>query len=162
MRQSSKEARMLRSFKALLLASVLATGSLVILAPLPAQAHVERTVGKYHLAIGWGAEPTYVGIFNSVQIFLRDAGDKPVNDLGDTLKVDVINGTQTKSFSFEPNFEVGEFGTEGDYRAWIIPTTVGNYTFHVTGTIKGTRVNITVTSGPQTFDAVKDPTEVEF
>jgi hypothetical protein len=86
-------------------------------------------------------------------------------DLGDTLKVDVSQGSdqaQKLSLSMEPNFEVGEFGTPGDYRAWFIPTTPGAYTFHFTGTIKGQRVDQRFTSGPTTFDEVKDSAEVQF
>jgi predicted RNA-binding protein with TRAM domain len=152
---------MLRSFKALVVVSALAAGTLIVLTPNAAHAHAERRAGAYTLAIGWGSEPAYAGIANSVQVLLsRD--EKPVNDLGDTLKVEVSNGGQTKSLSFEPNFEVGEFGTEGDYRAWITPTVPGKYTFHLTGTIKGTRVNVSITSGEDTFDDIHDPAEIQF
>jgi hypothetical protein len=140
-------------------------GLLLALGAAPASAHEERKVGKYALAVGFGDEPAYTGEKNSVQMFLHDASDKPVVDLGDTLKVDVSQGsddTQTLSLGMEPNFEVGEFGTPGDYRAWFIPTTPGAYTFHFTGTIKGQRIDQRFTSSPTTFDEVKDPAEVEF
>jgi hypothetical protein len=140
-------------------------GLLLALGAAPAAAHEERKVGKYTLAVGFGDEPAYSGEKNSVQMFIHDASDKPVVDLGDTLKVDVSQGsddTQKLSMSMEPNFEVGEFGTPGDYRVWFIPTTPGAYTFHFTGSIRGQRVDQKFTSSPTTFDDVQDPQQVEF
>ncbi len=142
-----------------------AAGLLVALGAAPASAHEERKVGRYAVAVGFGDEPAYAGTKNSVQILIRDVNDKPVVDLGDTLKVDVSQGTddtQKLSMTMEPDFEVGEFGTPGDYRAFFIPTAPGVYTFHFTGSIKGQRVDQKFTSSPTTFDEVKDPAEVEF
>jgi hypothetical protein len=136
----------------------------------PASAHEERKVGNYMLAVGFGDEPAYAGEKNSVQMFLHDAKtDKPIVDLGDTLKVEVTQGAgsaandaQKLTMSMEPDFEVGEFGTPGDYRAFFIPTTPGTYTFHLTGSIKGQKVDEKFTSGPQTFSDADDPAQVEF
>lgn len=133
----------------------------------PASAHEERTIGKYHVEVGFGDEPAYMGIKNSVVMFLHDSKDKPVVDLGDTIKVDVsqagsADDTQKLSMSMQPNFEVGGDGTPGDYRAWFIPTAPGPYTFHFTGSIKGQKVDEKFTSSPTTFDAVQDPAQVEF
>jgi hypothetical protein len=130
----------------------------------PASAHEERTVGKYHFAVGFGDEPAYQSEKNSVQLLLN-VGEKPVTDLGDTLEVEVSTESapgQTLSLSFEPLFEVGEFGIPGDYRAWFIPTAPGKYTFHFTGSIKGQKVDERFTSSPTTFDEVSDPAKVEF
>jgi hypothetical protein len=136
----------------------------------PASAHEERKVGNYMLAVGFGDEPAYAGTKNSVQMFLHNAKtDKPVIDLGDTLKVDVTQGagsanddSQKLTMSMEPDFEVGEFGTPGDYRAFFIPTVPGTYTFHLTGSIKGQKVDEKFTSGPNTFADVDDPSQVQF
>jgi hypothetical protein len=146
-------------------AAVAVAGLLLALGAAPASAHEERKVGKYTVAVGFGDEPAYAGTKNSVQMFIHDANDKPVVDLGDTLKVDVSQGTDDTaklSMTMAPDFEVGEFGTPGDYRAFFIPTTAGAYTFHFTGSIKGQQVDQKFTSSPTTFDEVKDPTEVEF
>src|SRR3989442_1246990 len=103
-----------------------------------ASAHEARKVGRWNFAVGFELEPAFAGQINAVQLFLHDAADKPVPDLGDTLKVEVIFGSQTSdAFTFQPAFEVGEFGEVGDYRAAVIPTRPGTYTFHITGTIKG-------------------------
>jgi hypothetical protein len=138
---------------------------LVPLAAAPASAHEERTLGRYHAAVGFGDEPAYAGTKNSVQLILNDTAGKPVVDLGDTLKVTVsaeAASGQTTELSLEPDFEVGEFGTPGDYRGWFIPTAPGKYTFHFTGTIKGQKVDASFTSSPTGFDEVTDPQSVEF
>ena len=129
----------------------------------PALAHEERTVGKYNIAVGFGDEPAYAGQENSVQMFIHDSNDNPVTDLGETLQVEVKFGDQTMpTLNMEPNFEVGEFGIPGDYRAFFFPTRPGDYTFHITGTIKGRSVDESFTSSPSTFSSVEDASKVEF
>jgi hypothetical protein len=132
----------------------------------PASAHVLKTAGPYHLLIGFGNEPTYAGEQNSVFLLLTDAKTgAPVVDegLGDTLKVAVGFGTQTKRLplvsSFDP--DSGQ-GTKGVYNAYFIPTVPGDYTFHFSGTIHTTKVNITVKSSPTTFDSAHDPAAIQF
>jgi hypothetical protein len=149
-----------------ILAAMVAATLAALLVPLlagPAAAHQEKTVGKYHFAVGFGDEPAYAGEENSVQLLLADANDKPVTDLGNTLKVAVTTGSaEPLQLAVEPNFEVGEFGTPGDYRAWFIPTDPGSYSFHFTGTVKGQKVDQTFKSGPQTFSDVDDPSQVQY
>ena len=129
----------------------------------PAFAHEERSVGAYHFVVGWGDEPAYAGSENSVQLILATEAGKPVTNLGDSLKVEVIFGEQQMELPFEPAFDVEEgFGTPGDYRAWIIPTAPGTYTFHLFGAIGKQDVDERFTSGPTTFDDVADPAEIEF
>jgi hypothetical protein len=129
----------------------------------PAFAHEERAVGAYHFVIGWGDEPAYAGLKNSVQLILSTKAGKPVTNLGDSLKVEVIFGQQQMELPFEPAFDPEEgFGTLGDYRAWLIPTAPGTYTFHLFGSIGKQKVDERFTSGPTTFDDIADPAEVEF
>ena len=149
----------------LLVATVAATLA-ALLVPLfagPAAAHEEKTVGKYHFVVGFGDEPAYAGEKNSVQLLLADAKDKPVTDLANTLKVEVTTGTaEPLQLAMEPNFEVGEFGTPGDYRAFFIPTAPGSYSFHFTGAIKGQKIDQTFKSGPQSFSDIDDPAQVQY
>jgi hypothetical protein len=153
---------MRRRLLAAMVASTLA-GLLIPLLAGPAAAHQAKTVGKYHFVVGFGDEPAYAGERNSVQLLLADANDRPVTDLGDTLKVAVITGSaEPLQLSMEPFFEVGEFGTPGDYRAFFIPTAPGSYSFHFTGTIKGQKVDQTFKSGPQTFSDIDDPAQVQY
>ena len=128
----------------------------------PAAAHEGKLVGRYRFAVGFGDEPAYAGQRNSVQLLLSTAAGKPVTDLGDTLKVMVMAGKQTQDLSLEPNFEVGEFGTLGDYRAFFIPSTPGSFTFHFHGSIKGQKVERDFISGPNSFSNVQDPAQAAF
>ena len=116
-------------------AAVLAIGLLALL-PAIASAHEEAEVGHITMAVGFGTEPdTYAGLPNSVQLLLSHDGE-PVIDLGDSLKVTIQFGDETSDpMTFEPAFEVGEFGTPGDYRAYFVPSQPGDYTFHITGIV---------------------------
>ena len=149
------------------LATIAAVSALFIVAVAgPASAHVLRTAGPYDLLIGFGSEPTYAGAQNSVFLLLTTAKTgAPIVDegLGDTLKVEVGFGTQTKQLplvsSFDP--DSGQ-GTKGVYNAYFVPTVPGDYTFHFFGAIRGQKVNITVKSSPTTFDSAHDPATIEF
>src|SRR3954452_10060046 len=144
--------------------TVALAGALVVVPAGVASAHEEREIGPYTVAVGFGDEPAYAGGENSVQMFIHETkGDKPVVDLGPTVNVQLSYGDQqSDQLTMEPNFEVGEFGIPGDYRAFFFPTRPGDYTFHFTGDIKGTKVDETFRSGPDTFDRVQDPASVEF
>jgi hypothetical protein len=143
--------------------ALVAFAALLIVPLAPALAHVARTVGAYHFLVGWGEEPVYAGTRNSVQLILTTSAGRPVNDLGDSLRVEVVYGTQKETLPLELNFDPdsGE-GTAGDYRAWLIPTAPGDYTFRFTGTVHGQSVDQSFSSSPTTFDAVQDPSTVEF
>jgi hypothetical protein len=148
-------------------ACVALTGGLaaafVLTLSAPALAHEERVVGAYHFVVGWGDEPAYAGLKNSVQLILTTKAGKPVTNLGDSLKVEVIFGQQQMELPFEPAFDPEEgFGTLGDYRAWLIPTAPGAYTFYLFGSIGKQKVDERFSSGPTTFDDIADPAEVEF
>ena len=135
--------------------------TVLLLSAAPALAHEGRKLGDLEMVVGWGTEPAYASEVNSVQLLLVHHGE-PVVDLGDTLDVEVTFGDETQPFTLEPYFEVGAFGTPGDYRAWLIPTEPGQYSFHFSGTIEGEDVDETFTSGPGTFDDVDNPQSAEF
>jgi len=140
--------------------------ALVIVAAGPASAHVLKTVGPYHLLIGFGNEPTYAGAQNSVFLLLTSAKTgAPIVDegLGDTLKVEVRFGTQHKQLTLVSSFDPDSGqGTKGVYNAYFIPTAPGDYTFHFFGAIGKQKVDITVKSSPTTFDSAHDPAAIEF
>ena len=135
-------------------------GAFVLLSAAPALAHESRKLGDLEMDVGWGTEPAFAGQVNSVQVLLVHDG-QPVVDLGDTLRVEVAFGETTTPLTLEPFFGEGE-GTPGDYRAWLIPTSTGQYTFHLSGTVDGEEVDETFTSGPNTFNDVENPQSVEF
>lgn len=128
----------------------------------PALAHEHRTAGTIQMTVGWGDEPTYTGIKNSVQLILADKAGKPITDLTDTLKVEVRFGSQTSGpLDIEPAFG-RTYGRPGDYRAQILPTRPGTYSFHFTGTVGKQKIDETFTSSDKTFDSVQDATAIEF
>lgn len=144
-----------------------------------ASAHYVFTAGKYRIAIGWQNEPasgndTFVGEENAIQVFVDIASANnpqgiPVSTLNQDcthpdFQVTVTVGTTTSSpFCPAPAYDpdTGN-GRLDEYDYALIPTVVGNYTFHIFGSINGTAINTTVTSGPTTFDSVADSSAVEF
>ena len=142
--------------RAIVTAGLLAAGSLLLLAP-PASAHEDRHVGPFDVAVGFAEEPAYAGQPNGVQMFLSEGGEAVI-DLGDELQVTVTSGDQTSEpFTFEPAFEVGEFGEPGDYRANFVPSQPGTYTFTIDGTFRGVRFDEEAfASGPKTFGDAED------
>jgi hypothetical protein len=138
----------------------------ILASPAAAFAHEQRQVGVYQFTVGWAHEPTYTGVENAVQVFVKDAKGKAVDDLGDpaTLKLTVVTGTQTSDpLELKPSFDADTgLGTHGEFDAAIVPTAAGAYTFHLTGTVNDQKVDEKFTSSDKTFDTVKEPTDVEF
>jgi hypothetical protein len=135
--------------------------TVLLLSAAPALAHEGRKLGDLEMEVGWGTEPALAGQMNSALILLVHDGE-PVVDLGDTLEFEVTFGDQTQPFPIEPFFEPGEFGTPGDYRAWFIPTSPGEYTFRFFGNIDGEEVDETFTPGPGGFEQVESPQPIQF
>ena len=144
-----------RAVAAVLAALILAVAVLAA----PAFAHETNQVGDLSLEIGWGAEPAYAGQLNSVQVIVTHKADgDPIEDPGASLAAAVSYGDKQTSLGLAPNFE----STPGEYRALLIPTAPGDYTFHVTGTVEGLDVDVEVTSSPKTFSPVEDASSVQF
>jgi hypothetical protein len=135
----------------------------VLLVPLlavPALAHGEHKVANYSFVVGFGTEPAYAGVTNSVQLVISNNG-KPVTDAND-LKVAVSTGdAEPREMALEPYFG-DRWGEQGDYRAFFIPTAPGAYTFKVTGSLGGTKIDRSYTSGKDGFDEITDPTEAQY
>ena len=133
----------------------------VAVVAVPALAHETKEAGGYSFVVGWGLEPAYVGQMNSVQLIVTHKADgDPVNDPGARLSVTVSYGSAETKMALTPTWS-GDLGTgtPGEYRALLIPTAPGDYTFHVTGTIGGVKVDEKVTSSPKTFSPVEDAAE---
>jgi hypothetical protein len=150
------------------------------LAPVAiASAHVVYKVGTYYIAMGWEYEPsggtvTYVGQPNGIQVFVdtqSSSGDigSPVSDLNaDCTKPDFqvtvtyagkTSSPQCPSLAYDPDTGLGR---RDEYDAVMTPTKVGDYTFHIVGTIHGVHIDKTSTSSDKTFDSVGDQSQVEF
>ncbi|HYM49928.1 MAG TPA: hypothetical protein VET65_05070 [Candidatus Limnocylindrales bacterium] len=141
-----------------------AAAALAVLLAAPASAHEVRPVGSYTFTVGWLHEPAYVDEQNAVQFLLKDSKGNPVTDIGDTLKVEIVFENQKMpAQSLVPTYDPDTgLGRPGEFLATIIPTRPGKYTFHFTGTLNGQAIDQSFTSGPNTFDEVKDPSAVEF
>jgi hypothetical protein len=135
----------------------------VLLVPLlavPASAHEEHKVANYTLEVGFGTEPGYAGVTNSVQVMVRNNG-KPVTDIKG-LKVAVSTGdAEPRQMALEPYFG-DDFGEPGDYRAFFIPTAPGAYTFKLTGSLGGKKIDQSYTSIKDGFDEIVDPSEAQY
>jgi hypothetical protein len=136
--------------------------SLVLIVGNGAGAHERRQVGSYVMRVGWADEPTFASVKNGVQLLLSRTSGAPFTDLPEDLKVVVIFGTQKSApLPFVAAFGK-KFGQPGDFRAAIIPTRPGNYTFHFVGTLPGQRVDQMFTSSDTTFDPVQEAGSIEF
>ena len=110
---------------------------LVPLLAVPASAHGEHKVANYTFVVGFGTEPGYAGVTNSVQLIISNNGKPVTNAKG--LKAAVSTGdAEPKEMALEPYFGEG-WGEQGDYRAFFIPTAPGAYTFKITGTLGSQR-----------------------
>ena len=153
----------MKRLAALAAMALLGASAFTVLSAGPASAHVVKRVGSYIMTVGFGAEPVYVGQQNSVQLILEHSDGKPVTDLTDSLKVEVIYQDQKTQLPLEPTFDPDTgLGTPGDYRAWFFPTAPGKFTFHFFGSIGSQQIDQSFTSGPTTFDEASDPRGVEF
>ncbi len=130
-----------------------------------ATAHVVKNFGPYSVALGWMTEPTYVGSPNAVVAIVKDKDGKAVNDLasGDLKVVVSAAGQSTAALPLNPSYDPDTgLGTPGQYAASLTPTEVGDYTFHLSGSIHGQAVDETATSSDQTFNSVTSGSDVQF
>jgi len=126
----------------------------------PAAAHESRTVGPYTFIVGWVSEPAVVGQSNGLDLTVTETdGDKPVEGLEKTVKAEVITGggAKTRTLELTPDGDV-----PGHYTSGFVPTRVGDYTFHISGTVETTKVDEKFESGPNRFDPVTDIVGLEF
>ena len=154
----------MRISKRLCAAAALAC-ALSLMVAVTALAHVHFPAGAYNIALGWANEPTYAGELNAVQVLVADASGNAVTDLGpnDLQVVVSVAGQTSPPLTFAPAFDQTEgVGTPGDYRAPIIPTLPGDYTFHLIGTVHGQAVDETATSSDSTFDSVQGASAIQF
>lgn len=142
------------------LGAVLALTALLAGAALaPASGHETRGAGDLRFVVGWGDEPPFTGLKNSVQVTVVEANGGPaVTDVGDSLKVEVSKGSAKMTLPLDPTGP----STPGDYRAWLTPTRPGAYTFRLFGSVRGQAVDESFTSSPATFDEVEDVAGIQF
>jgi hypothetical protein len=130
--------------------------------PWVALAHERRTLaaGKYDVVVGWDVEPAYVGEKNAASIRISKAGTnpaEPVAGVEKTLKVDIRQGAQTRTFDLR-----AVFGQPGYYVADIIPTRDGDYVWTFNGAIGDDKVAEKFDTADGKFNAVERTTRLEF
>jgi len=141
-----------------------ALGSLALLGAATVAAHVPETVGDYTIEVGWKVEPAVVGQQNAVIAIVTDAEGNPVTDLPDDALQVVVStgGHQSDALTFAPGFDPEEkTGPLGQYEATIVPTAPGGYDFHITGSVHGQTVDVTVTSDKRQ-EPVVGASDLEF
>ncbi len=108
--------------------------------------------------IGFHNEPAYQGEPNGLDLFVTNTKTKEnINGLADTLKAEIIFGSSKRELEIKP-----QWGRDGAYTAYVLPTEAGDYTWHIWGDIKGTPVDVSMTSSPTTFGSVEAKSEVAF
>ena len=110
------------------------------------------------LTIGWEEEPAFTGSKNAVSVAVADAKGAAVPDSGGgALSVEIVFGDERVVLPLHP-----VWGRPGEFRAWLIPTRPGTYSFHVTGKIKEQPVDVRSTCSEKTFDCVSDASTLHF
>jgi len=111
-----------------------------VLLPVAASAHEKVESGDYVFEIGWLQEPVIVGEPNGLDLFVAPKSDPEagIADLS-TLQFTVEYGSASQTYSLAPDEDA-----PGHYSAGFIPTRVGQYTFHLTGTIEDQSIDVSV------------------
>jgi hypothetical protein len=134
-----------------------AVSALVALSGGSAVAHGHRDVGDLDWTVGWAVEPALVGQPNAVDLAIT-RGATPLEGAEKGLKVEVSIGDETSdALDLTPVFD-----TPGEYRADIIPTVPGDYTFHFTGELEGEKVDETFTASKDDFSLIEGTGDLAF
>ncbi len=134
----------------------------LLIAPSVTLAHERRTIGggKYDVVVGWDVEPAYVGQKNAASIRISKAGTnpaEPVTGADKTLKVDIRQGAQTRTFDIR-----AVFGQPGYYVADILPTREGDYVWTFNGSIGDDKINEKFDTADGKFNAAEAATALQF
>jgi len=128
----------------------------VLLAAGAASAHDRKSVGRLVLTIGWEDEPALAGFRNAIEVAVADAAGAPVADPA-SLTVDVSFGGDRVTLPLRP---AGR--QPGRYRALLIPTRAGAYTFRVSGTVGQQTIDLSSPCSDRTFECVADAADLQF
>ena len=122
--------------------------------------HERRVVGPYTFVVGWLNEPAYVNLLNSLDLTVTEtAGAKAVEGLDKTLKADLTFGG---SATPQPLTIAARFGLPGKYSGYVMPTKVGDYTFHITGTVGTMNIDEKFESGPGRFGSIESTDPLQY
>ena len=168
----------MRRISSLAAAGSLGLVSALLLASPPAvEAHETREIadGQYQIVIGFMNEPVFAGDKSGLEFWVYQLGGAatpaagaeasddevvgpPVEGLEETLQAEVIYEDQTMDLPLTAIWD--EPG--GYYSVFFPSASEGDYSFRIFGTIDGTDIDETFTSGPETFGPVEDPEPLRF
>ncbi len=163
---------MRRMTSLLVLSSAVLSAALLIASPLAVEAHETRAIadGQYQIVVGFMNEPVFAGDKSGLEFWVTEApaatptaGDEeaegaPVEGLEETLQAEVIYEDQTMALPLTAMWD----DPAGYYSVFFPTTSEGDYTFRIYGTIDGTEIDETFTSGPETFGPIEDPEPLRF
>ena len=130
----------------------------LLLLPSTAVAHEPRQVGKYNFIVGWFVEPAFAGEMNGLDLRITDREtEEPVTDAHLTLTAAVLFGGQSQPLELR-----GIHNQPGHYTSDVVPTQVGYYRFHITGTLGDEAVDETFDAADGHFSEVDSLSAIQF
>jgi hypothetical protein len=122
--------------------------------------HERRVVGPYTFVVGWLNEPAYVNVMNSLDLTVTETtGAKAIEGLDKTLKAEVTFGGSATPLSLTL---AARFGQPGKYSGFVLPTKVGDYIFHIVGTVGTMNVDEKFESGPGRFGSIESTDPLQY
>lgn len=122
--------------------------------------HERRVIGPYTFVVGWLNEPAYVSVINSLDLTVTETnGAKAVEGLDKTLKAELTFGGTTTA---QPLALAPRFGLPGHYSGYVLPTRVGDYTFHITGAVGTMNIDEKFESGPGRFGSIESTDPLQY
>jgi hypothetical protein len=142
---------------------LITVGAMLCAGVAAVQAHENREIGGYTLAVGFRAEPAFEDVVNAIDIFVNRTSDGKAISVRDgdlvSLSVEVQLrevddfGASTLAAALLQESPRQDFAASDRYNAWFKPTHDGAYAFRVVGVISDT-------SDPQAGDQAIDETFV--
>lgn len=129
--------------------AILALAALLLAAPL-ASAHATAYSSDGQFKVTWGFlnEPAVTWTKTGLDLIITDnSTGGPVDGAEKTLNATLLYNDQSHPFSLSP-----QFGAHGRYTDVITMTRPGVYKLHVTGSINGTAVDLTIPAKEETHD----------
>ena len=157
-----------------------------------ALAHEPREIEDYNLVVGFLNEPAFEGLMNGVYVHVTKVaehghGEEPADAKSEdedesheteegehghgeelTTGVTGLENTRQVEVTHVPSgatrlMRLHAFsGDPGHYKSDFIPTSTGQFVFHLIGTIEGKQIDERFESGVGTFDDVQPATAIQF
>ena len=157
-----------------------------------ALAHEPREIEDYNLVVGFLNEPAFEGLMNGVYVHVTKVaehghGEEPADAKSEdedesheteegehghgeelTTGVTGLENTRQIEVTHVPSgatrlMRLHAFsGDPGHYKSDFIPTSTGQFVFHLIGTIEGKQIDERFESGVGTFDDVQPATAIQF